>query len=137
MDDILKNIFGGGFSEGSGSGFHGFGGFGNSGSGRTRTSGRSYESSGFGNGFGNHGFGGGGNFRQDGSDVTAEIDVTFDEAAFGGDKVIRLSDAQGSNAAGKITESAYPGQRSVTEKVSVCVAKECLDFQEARQEICC
>ena len=24
--------------------------------------------------FGNHGFGGGGNFRQDGSDVTAEID---------------------------------------------------------------
>ncbi len=26
-----------------------------------------------GNGFGNHGFGGGGNFRQDGSDVTAEI----------------------------------------------------------------
>ena len=40
MDDILKNIFGGGFSEGSGSGFHGFGGFGNSGSGRTRTSGR-------------------------------------------------------------------------------------------------
>ena len=83
MDDILKNIFGGGFSEGSGSGFHGFGRFGNSGSGRTRTSGRSYESSGFGNGFGNHGFGGGGNFRQDGSDVTAEIDVTFDEAAFG------------------------------------------------------
>ena len=28
MDDILKNIFGGGFSEGAGSGFHGFGGFG-------------------------------------------------------------------------------------------------------------
>ena len=64
MDDILKNIFGGGFSEGAGSGFHGFGGFGK-------------------------GFSGGGNFRQDGSDVTAEIDVTFDEAAFGGDKVIR------------------------------------------------
>ena len=58
MDDILKNIFGGGFSEGAGSGFHGFGGFGK-------------------------GFSGGGNFRQDGSDVTAEIDVTFDEAAFG------------------------------------------------------
>lgn len=108
MDDILKNIFGGGFSEGSGSGFHGFGGFGNSGSGRTRTSGRSYESSGFGNGFGNHGFGGEGNFRQDGSDVTAEIDVTFDEAAFGGDKVIRLSDAQGSNAAGKSLKVHIP-----------------------------
>lgn len=108
MDDILKNIFGGGFSEGSGSGFHGFGGFGNSGSGRTRTSGRSYESSGFGNGFGNHGFGGEGNFRQDGSDVTAEIDVTFDEAAFGGDKVIWLSDAQGSNAAGKSLKVHIP-----------------------------
>ena len=74
MDDILKNIFGGGF----------------------------------GNGFGNHGFGGGGNFRQDGSDVTAEIDVTFDEAAFGGDKVIRLSDAQGSNAAGKSLKVHIP-----------------------------
>ena len=89
-------------------GANGFGGFGNSGSGRTRTSGRSYESSGFGNGFGNHGFGGEGNFRQDGSDVTAEIDVTFDEAAFGGDKVIRLSDAQGSNAAGKSLKVHIP-----------------------------
>ena len=79
MDDILKNIFGGG----SGSGFLGFGGFGK-------------------------GFSGGGNFRQDGSDVTAEIDVTFDEAAFGGDKVIRLSDAQGSNVAGKSLKVHIP-----------------------------
>ena len=85
MDDILKNIFGGGFSEGAGSGFHGFGGFGK-------------------------GFSGGGNFRQDGSDVTAEIDVTFDEAAFGGDKVIRLSDAQGKQCGRKIIESAYSGR---------------------------
>ena len=68
--------------------------------------------------------------------MTAEIDVTFDEAAFGGDKVIRLSDAQGSNAAGKSLKVHIPAA-SVTEKVSVCVAKECLDFQEARQEICC
>mgnify|MGYP000052035261 CR=1 FL=1 len=83
MDDILKNIFGGGFSEGAGSGFHGFEGFGK-------------------------GFSGGGNFRQDGSDVTAEIDVTFDEAAFGGDKVIRLSDAQGSNVAGKSLKVHIP-----------------------------
>lgn len=83
MDDILKNIFGGGFSEGTGSSFHGFGGFGK-------------------------GFSGGGNFRQDGSDVTAEIDVTFDEAAFGGDKVIRLSDAQGSNVAGKSLKVHIP-----------------------------
>ena len=54
------------------------------------------------------GFSGGGNFRQDGSDVTAEIDVTFDEAAFGGDKVIRLSDAQGSNVAGKSLKVHIP-----------------------------
>ena len=83
MDDILKTIFGGGFSEGAESGFHGFEGFGK-------------------------GFSGGGNFRQDGSDVTAEIDVTFDEAAFGGDKVIRLSDAQGSNVAGKSLKVHIP-----------------------------
>ena len=108
MDDILKNIFGGGFSEGSGSGFHGFGGFGNSGSGRTRTSGRSYESSGFGNGFGNHGFGGEGNFRQDGSDVTAEIDVTFDEAAFGGDKVITLSNPENPGQPGQSLKVHIP-----------------------------
>lgn len=40
--------------------------------------------------------------------MTAEIDVTFDEAAFGGDKVIRLSDAQGSNAAGKTLKVHIP-----------------------------
>ena len=114
MDDILKNIFGGGFSEGSGSGFHGFGGFGNSGSGRTRTSGRSYESSGFGNGFGNHGFGGGGNFRQDGSDVTAEIDVTFSTvmipfttAVLGGEAVVQT-------LTGRVVCKINPGTQSGT-----------------------
>ena len=40
--------------------------------------------------------------------MTAEIDVTFDEAAFGGDKVIRLSDAQGSNVAGKSLKVHIP-----------------------------
>lgn len=99
MDDILKNIFGGGFSGGTGSdAFHGFEGFGNAGSRSRHTSG----------GFGSHGFGGSAGFRQDGSDVQAEIDVTFDEAAFGGDKIIRLSDAQGSNAAGKSLKIHIP-----------------------------
>ena len=79
MDDILKNIFSGGFSGSGGSGsFHGFDVFGNAG------------------------------YRQDGSDITAEIDVTFDEAAFGGDKIIRLSDAQGSNAAGQSLKVHIP-----------------------------
>ena len=98
MDDILKNIFGGGFSGGAGSSaFHGFDGFRNAGSGSRRRSSGGFTGQDF-----------GGSFRQDGSDVTAEIDVTFDEAAFGGDKIIRLSDAQGSGAAGKSLKVHIP-----------------------------
>lgn len=102
MDDILKNIFGGGFSGSGGSGaFHGFDGFGNAGSSGRHTGSGGFHSRGF-DGFGNAGY------RQDGSDITAEIDVTFDEAAFGGDKIIRLSDAQGSNAAGQSLKVHIP-----------------------------
>ena len=98
MDDILKDIFGGGFSGSRrGSTFHDFEGFGNAGTGNRR-----------GNNYGSAGRGFGEGFRQDGSDVTAEIDVTFDEAAFGGDKIIRLSDAQGSNAAGQSLKVHIP-----------------------------
>ena len=71
MDDILKDIFGGGFSGGTASGFSG--GF----------SGR--HGGGF-SGFGPH------DLRQDGSDVTADIDVSFNEAAFGCDKYINIKD---------------------------------------------
>lgn len=46
----------------------------------------------FGDGFG--GFGGG-NFARDGQDLTADVEVSFDEAAFGCRKVIRLQDGQG------------------------------------------
>lgn len=67
MDDILKNIFGGGFSGGHFSGS----GFGNSG----------YRQSGFGRQ----------NYGQNGSDLQAEITVTFDEAVFGCEKVVNLS----------------------------------------------
>ena len=90
MDDILKNIFGGGFGSGAG-----------------RSSHSSYSD--FGNGFHNGGFhsggfhsgdfGGGfqggfrGQYRENGSDTRAEIDVTFDEAAFGADKIIHLTDS--------------------------------------------
>ena len=89
MDDILKNIFGGGFGSGAG-----------------RSSHSSYSD--FGNGFHNGGFhsggfhsgdfGGGfqggfrGQYRENGSDTRAEIDVTFEEAAFGADKIIHLTD---------------------------------------------
>ena len=85
MDDILKNIFGGGFSgrsAGAGGGsrsYHFGGGFGD---------GFSDGNSGFGNGFS----GTGSSFGGRGSDLHADITVSFDEAALGGDKVINLSD---------------------------------------------
>lgn len=71
MDDILKDLFGGGFSGGFSHGFTGS------------------ASSGFG------GRGGGFNardMRRDGADATADIDVSFDEAAFGCDKYINVKD---------------------------------------------
>lgn len=85
MDDILKNIFGGGFSgrsAGAGGGsrsYHFGGGFGD---------GFSGGNSGFGDGFS----GTGSSFGGRGSDLHADITVSFDEAALGGDKVINLSD---------------------------------------------
>jgi len=85
MDDILKNIFGGGFSgrsAGAGGGsrsYHFGGGFGD---------GFSGGNSGFGDGFS----GTGSSFGGRGSDLHADITVSFDEAALGGDKVIHLSD---------------------------------------------
>lgn len=84
MDDILKNIFGGGFGNKTG---------------RSDYSSYSNFENGFhGGGFGGRDFGGGfhsgfsGQYRENGSDTRAEIDVTFDEAAFGADKMIHLTD---------------------------------------------
>ena len=84
MDDILKNMFGGFGSRST----HGFGGFGSSFGG---------SSDGFHQGFGTGrgGFGGFGGSR-DGSDLNADVTVSFDEAAFGCEKRISLSDANGS-----------------------------------------
>lgn len=87
MDDIFGDIFGGmfhGFDQsdfGTNRGFTGSRGFGNGFNG----------SSGFGSGFGSGGFSG----RQKGSDLTSEINVTFDEAVNGCDKVFRFSDGNG------------------------------------------
>lgn len=75
MEDILKNIFGGGFGSGSGD-FQGeFGGF-------------------------RGDFGGFQNRRgpQKGEDLRAQIRVTFDEAAFGCEKVLHLESENGGNA---------------------------------------
>ena len=87
MDEILKDIFGHGFS-GSGSGASGFSGF----SGTSGTSGFS----GFGRGAGY------GSFPQDGENVHADINVTFDEAAFGGDRYFDLKDPAGKKQSIKV-----------------------------------
>ena len=83
MDDILKNMFGGFGNRSS----HGFGDFGSSFGG---------SSDGFHQGFGTGrgGFGGFGGSR-DGADLNADVTVSFDEAAFGCEKRISLSDANG------------------------------------------
>ena len=89
MDDILKDLFGHGFSGGSGS--SGFGGF----SGAAGGSGFS--------GFGGHsGHSGYGSFPQDGDDVHADINVTFDEAAFGGNRYFDLRASSGAKQSIKV-----------------------------------
>ena len=95
MDDILKDIFGHGFSGGA-SGSSGFGGF----SGSSGASGFSGSS---GKGF--SGFGGGagyGSFPQDGDNVNADINVSFDEAAFGSDRYFDLKDPSGKKQSIKV-----------------------------------
>lgn len=111
MDDILKNLFGGGFGGGSNSGkagsAHGFGGSGFGHSGFENGSFRSgfngsfgsggFDGTGYGDGFGNScnsGFRG--SHQQKGQDLNAEISISFNEAAFGCDKLINLSGADGS-----------------------------------------
>ena len=90
MDDFLKNIFGGSF-----------GGFG----GATRSSSKGSRSGFSGSGFSESGSYG--NYSQDGADVTAEITVGFDEAAFGCEKVIHLTENNG-KAVGKALKVKIP-----------------------------
>lgn len=68
MDDFLKNIFGGGFSKGAQE-FRGF------------------NSRGYGD-----------SYSKDGSDVQADITVSFDEAVSGCEKMLHLTSADGSSA---------------------------------------
>lgn len=58
-------------------------------------------------GFGRGAYGRGG-FPQDGSDLEAEISVTFDEAVSGCEKVIHLADMNGSGEAGKSLKVRIP-----------------------------
>ena len=99
MDDILKNLFGNFHSQGGSrrSSFHSsgstgsksYGGFYGQGAGSQGFHG--FQDQGF-DGFG---FGQGGSYSSKGSDVHADIHVTFDEAAFGGKKLIHLQDSTG------------------------------------------
>lgn len=90
MDEILRNLFGGGSYGGgsSRSSFHhsGFGG-------------NPFEDFQTGGSYGGT-FGGGGSFRNGfrskGADLHAHVEVTFEEAAFGGKKSIRLQGEDGS-----------------------------------------
>lgn len=91
MDDILKNLFNG---------------FGSRGNGQSRKTGHfknggfsgSHFSSGFGghgfdqSGFGNSGFS---DFAKEDLDLHADVEVSFDEAAFGGKKTIQLQNSDG------------------------------------------
>lgn len=89
FEDILRNIFGGGFAD------SGFGGnFGQGYYDQGSFDGNNFSGGSF---YGSYGQGGFGRreFRQDGADLHAEIDVGFDEAVSGCEKVIRLTDVDG------------------------------------------
>lgn len=73
MDDIFGDIFGNMFGGGKTGGYEH----------------QSFHRDGFGDGFRQK------SFRRKGSDLRAEVSVSFDEAAFGCDKIISLQDAAG------------------------------------------
>lgn len=86
MDDILKNLFGGGFSGSSH--FRRTGGFGETGG---FGSGKSF----FGGFSGADTFGEGAHYGRASADVTAGMEIDLEDAAFGADKTIQLQDGQG------------------------------------------
>ena len=111
MDDILKNMFGGGagnfrqgrtsdggtyysYSSNGNTGRRSQGGFGGGFSGFGR--GGNGSGFGYGSGFGD-GFGAGSGYQSKGEDLHANVSITFDEAAFGCDKRITLTDGHGGN----------------------------------------
>ena len=99
MDDILKNFFGGGFHENGfdSRGFHRSAGFERNGF----RDGRGFHSGGFQNA-------GYGSFRQDGADLQAELSISFDEAAFGCEKVVNLGNMENGTAAGPLLKVRIP-----------------------------
>ena len=107
MDDILKDLFGHGFSGAGSSGTSGFGGAsgfdGASGfGGFSGSSGKGFSGFGGTSGFGARAGSGYGDFPQDGENAHADITVAFDEAAFGGDRYFDLKDPAGKKQSIKV-----------------------------------
>ena len=106
MDDILKNLFGNFHNQGGSrrSGFHSSGSTGSKGySGFYSQGAGSHGFHGFQDqGFDGFDFGQGGSYSSKGSDVHADIHVTFDEAAFGGDRYFDLKDPAGKKQSIKV-----------------------------------
>ena len=97
MDDILKNMFGGGagnFRQGrtsDGGTYYSYSSNGNTGGSRSQ-GGFSGGFSGFGGNSGSYS-----GYQSKGEDLHASVSITFDEAAFGCDKRITLTDGHGEN----------------------------------------
>ncbi len=97
MDDFLRSIFGDAFTGSSsgrtsGSASGGFWSGGSGGASGGSSWGSGFQNSGFHSGFGGYGSGG---YQMKGEDLHADIEVTFDEAALGGTKRIRLQGSDG------------------------------------------
>lgn len=94
MDDMFDDIFGDIFHHGSSGGF--------------RSSGFGGNNAGYQSGSGFYGGFGGGNFKAKGSDLTSDVTVSFDEAAFGCDKIIRIQDPGSAGGAVKSLKVHIP-----------------------------
>lgn len=82
MDDILKNLFGGNFHDGGSEKFY-----------RSGSYGDDFGGSFYGGGYQERDFGHG--FKRKGSDLNAELEISFEKAALGGSQLIHLKDGSG------------------------------------------
>lgn len=82
MDDILKNLFGGSFHGGGSEKFY-----------RSSSYGDDFGGGFYGSGYQKRDFGHG--FKRKGSDLNAELEVSFEKAALGGSQLIHLKDGNG------------------------------------------
>lgn len=108
MGDIFGDFFGDMFHGGSSGGHrsYSFHSDGNGGFHQYYSNGSGADGFGQGSHFGGFGQGGGfhgGQFRQKGSDIHADVTVSFDDAAFGCEKMIHLKDENGQVQSLKVT----------------------------------